>query len=175
VEEIQMSIGKQCKAKLFLMMTLIVGICVAGFNIGVRAEQRRQLVVWDWSDVYKNEYRKAIDPVLAKFKAKNRNVELKIEPILNDDIRTKLLSAAAAGNLPDVAYLDGQWLYEFVQNGLVLPLDSYVKKWGQSKDYSAAVWKSAMVKDKVYGIPGDGDVRTFRQLHEYQKRSSQFD
>jgi multiple sugar transport system substrate-binding protein len=155
-----MSLDKHGKLRMFLTLAFVAWFCAAGSNIGIRAEQRRQLVVWDWSDVYKNECRKAIDPVLTKFKAKNRNVELKIEPILNDDIRTKLLSAAAAGNLPDVAYLDGQWMNEFVENGLVLPLDSYVKKWGQSNDYSAAVWRSVTMKGKVYGIPGDGDVRT---------------
>jgi multiple sugar transport system substrate-binding protein len=155
-----MDIKKICLSRVLLVTVLIASFCITSFTIPVNAKQQQQLVIWDWSDVYKNEYRKAIDPVLTKFKTKNPNVELKIEPILNDDIRTKLLSAAAAGNLPDVAYLDGQWLYEFVQNGLVIPIDRYVAKWGQKKDFPNSVWKSVTVKGKVYGIPGDGDVRT---------------
>nr|PZM90022.1 MAG: hypothetical protein DIU81_01380 [[Clostridium] cellulosi] len=118
------------------------------------------LTVWDWSDVYKSEYRKAIDPVLEKFKKNYPNVTLTTEAIANDDIRTKLLTALAANNGPDVAYIDGQNLAEFVTTGTLTPLDSYVEKWGQASDYPENIWKTVQFDGKVYGIPGDGDVRT---------------
>ena len=167
-----MSTRKQCLSKVFLGLVLITVFSVTSLTFTTyAAKEKQQLVIWDWSDVYKNEYRKAIDPVLTKFKANHPAIDLKIEAILNDDIRTKLLSAAAAGNLPDVAYLDGQWLYEFVQNGLVIPLDSYVKKWGQKSDYPESVWKSVEFAGKVYGIPGDGDVRTLLYRTDLLKKA----
>jgi multiple sugar transport system substrate-binding protein len=110
--------------------------------------------------VYKSDYSKAIDPVLTKFKKDNPNITLQTEAIANDDIRTKLLSAIAAKNLPDVAYVDGQNLAEFQSTGLLVPLDSYVNKWGQKSDFPDEVWKTVVFSNKVYGIPGDGDVRT---------------
>lgn len=150
-----------------LISTVMISTSVIGCgasktagNSGTNNKEKGQLVVWDWSDTYKAEYKKAIDPVLTQFKTDNPNIDLKTEPILNDDMRTKLLSAVTANNLPDVAYLDGQWLSEFVKNGLVIPLDSYVDKWEQKGDFPEAVWNSVKSSGKVYGIPGDGDVRT---------------
>ncbi|SDO38655.1 multiple sugar transport system substrate-binding protein [Paenibacillus sp. yr247] len=121
---------------------------------------KQALTIWDWTDPYADQYKKPMDIVLAKYKQENPNVELNIEKITNDDIRTKLLAAASADNLPDVAYIDGQSLAEFQKSGLITPLDEFVQKWGQKNDFPKAVWDSVVFDGKTYGIPGDGDVRT---------------
>lgn len=120
----------------------------------------KKLVVWDWADAYKGDAKKATDDVIAKYKKDNPGVELEVEPIANDDIRTKLLSAVAAGNVPDVAYIDGQNLAEFQSTGMLADLSAYAEKWGQKSDYPEEVWKTVVFDNKVCGIPGDGDVRT---------------
>lgn len=121
---------------------------------------KKQLLIWDWTDPYKTEISGPMDKVIAAYKQENPDVELKIEKITNDSIRTKLLAAVSANNLPDVAFLDGQWLAEFQSAGMLADLTPYVDKWGQSADFPKKVWESVVFDGKVYGIPGDGDVRT---------------
>jgi multiple sugar transport system substrate-binding protein len=130
----------------------------AGSASGGQGKQK--LVVWDWTDPYEEKIRKPMDTVIDQLKKENPNLDLQIEKVSNDNIRTKLLSAASAKNLPDVAYLDGQWLAEFQKAGLLAKLDDYVAKWGQQNDFPKAVWDSVVFNGSVYGIPGDGDVRT---------------
>lgn len=140
-------------------------------STGSDTPTKKQLVVWDWQDPYKAEIRKPMDQVIAQFKQENPNVELKIEPISNDDIRTKLLAAVSAGSLPDVAYLDGQSLAEFQATGILEPLTSYVDKWGQSKDFPSKVWDAVKFGNDVFGIPGDGDVRTLLYRTDIMKKA----
>jgi multiple sugar transport system substrate-binding protein len=83
------------------------------------SQAKQALTIWDWTDPYADQYKKPMDIVLAKYKQENPNVELNIEKITNDDMRTKLLAAASADNLPDVAYLASfpLWMNSF-RNGV---------------------------------------------------------
>ncbi|CAM4510245.1 sugar ABC transporter substrate-binding protein [Paenibacillus sp. FSL R5-0527] len=123
-------------------------------------DNKKELVIWDWADPYKAEISGPMDKVIADYKAENPDVELKIEKITNDSLRTKLLAAVSADNLPDVAFLDGQWLAEFQATGMLADLSSYTNGWDGSSDFPEKVWDSVVFDGKVYGIPGDGDVRT---------------
>ena len=123
-------------------------------------DNKKELVIWDWTDPYKAEISGPMDKVIADYKAENPDVELKIEKITNDSLRTKLLAAVSADNLPDVAFLDGQWLAEFQATGMLADLSSYTNGWDGSSDFPEKVWDSVVFDGKVYGIPGDGDVRT---------------
>ncbi|WP_176220798.1 ABC transporter substrate-binding protein [Cohnella massiliensis] len=145
-----------------LAVSLLTAGCSSGSNVGGSESggQKKEVVIWDWTDPYKTEISGPMDTVIAEYNKENPDVELKIEKITNDSIRTKLLAAISANNLPDAAFLDGQWLAEFQSTGILAALNNYTDEWGQSDDFPEKVWESVVFDGQVYGIPGDGDVRT---------------
>lgn len=83
------------------------------------------------------------------------NVELKIEPVLDAQLKQKAGAYFASGSFPDVVAFRG-FEEEFVKQGLFLPLDDYIsqvpkftEKWPKS---DRAQW-TFNGDNKVYGIP----------------------
>ncbi|MFC0475771.1 extracellular solute-binding protein [Robertmurraya beringensis] len=157
------------KISKFLSVALGLSMVLAGCSSkeetggGVSGENedgKKELVIWDWTDPYLDDKKKPMDIVMDSYQAENPNVELNIEKITNDSLRTKLMAAASANNLPDVAFLDGQWLAEFQAVGMLAPLTEYTDESGHASDYPEKVWDSVVFDGEVYGVPGDGDVRS---------------
>ncbi|AJQ94000.1 ABC transporter substrate-binding protein [Gynuella sunshinyii] len=156
------------KTLIYAATCLATMVLFYGCSSGENAEQqknnhkeaKKELVVWDWTDPYKKELAGPMDIVLEQYKKENPDVELKIEQINNDNMRTKLLAAVSANNLPDVAYLDGQWLSEFKDVGILADLTPFMTNWSGKTDFPKAVWDSVTFDGHTFGVPGDGDVRT---------------
>jgi multiple sugar transport system substrate-binding protein len=154
---------KRTKLIGFVSTALSLGLVLAGCSSNTATQgnnskssssSSKNLVIWDW------QTNKAEKELNAQFKKNNPNVSLQVQNVMDDQMATKLLAAASAHNLPDAAYLDGQTLAQFESAGILEPLDKYVDKWGKSKDFPTAIWNSLKFDNSVYGIPGDGDVRT---------------
>ncbi|KPC90597.1 ABC transporter substrate-binding protein, partial [Streptomyces sp. NRRL F-6602] len=73
-----------------------------------------------------------------------------------DVAHQKLVSAAAAGNLPDIAQMGGSYLGEFAELGVLEPVDT---KRFQEKDFFPAGWQQGEVDGEVYGVPWYVDTR----------------
>ena len=60
---------------------------------------------------------------------------------------------------PDVTHVGGDSIGEMVDAGYLAPLDDYVAKWDDWKNYPDAVKQGVTYKGKVYGIPYGLDTR----------------
>ena len=76
-----------------------------------------------------------------------------------------LLMAIAGGIAPDVVESQGVELYDFVQQGFLLPLDEYIGAIPEEERYEMApkrVWDAA----RIVGPDGEGDALVFEGLTE---------
>jgi maltose/maltodextrin transport system substrate-binding protein len=91
-------------------------------------------------------------PVLQKIGAdfeKNYGIEVRIEQVNFGDIKSKFLTAAPAGEGPDVIVGAHDWVGELVENGLIEPIPFLPEK---DQFYESAL-NAFSYKGKLYGVP----------------------
>lgn len=73
----------------------------------------------------------------------------------------KLLTAFAAGALPDVCQLGNTWIPEFATLGALEPLQPYVDASAvvEPQDYFPGIWDTAVVDEEPVGVPWYVDTR----------------
>lgn len=76
----------------------------------------------------------------ARFQAENPDITLKFEVLPGGtEALTQVLTAASAGNLPDLAVLDGFWIARLVETGKLQPLNDLWQESSRSLFYEQAV------------------------------------
>ncbi len=98
------------------------------------------------SDAFHTPYLNAI----ADFEAAHPGVTVKMETFENEAYKTKIKSAVAANELPDIFFTwAGGFSSDFVASGKVLGLDSYYSNYSDS--VSMAALNNAVYDGKLYG------------------------
>lgn len=132
-------------------LTFGVTACGSSGGDGVAADEKQTITVWAMGA----EGEKLTD-VAEEYTKANPNVTVKVTPVGWDVAHQKLVSAAAAGTLPDVAQMGGSYLGEFADLGVLEPVDT--EKFDE-KDFFASGWKQGEVDGQAYGVPWYVDTR----------------
>ncbi|MFI1222471.1 MULTISPECIES: sugar ABC transporter substrate-binding protein [unclassified Streptomyces] len=133
-------------------LALAVTLSACGSSGGdVAADEKQTLTVWAMGA----EGEKLAD-VAEVYEKANPNITVKVTPIGWDVAHQKLVSAAAAGTLPDVAQMGGSYLGEFAELGVLEPVDT---KAFDKKDFFPAGWEQGEVDGTAYGVPWYVDTR----------------
>lgn len=108
------------------------------------------LVLWTIateSDAFHPAYTQAI----ADFETAHPGIKIQHETFENESYKTKIKSAVAANELPDIFFTwGGGFSQAFVESGKVLPLDSYYTEEFKAQ-LSAAALGNATYNGKIYG------------------------
>ncbi|MEV7422902.1 MULTISPECIES: sugar ABC transporter substrate-binding protein [unclassified Streptomyces] len=136
-----------------IAVALAFGITACGGSGGgdVAADEKQTITVWAMGA----EGEKLAD-VAKEYTAAHPNVTVKVTPVGWDVAHQKLVSAAAAGTLPDVAQMGGSYLGEFAELGVLEPVDA---KTFDGKDFFPSAWKQGEVDGQAYGVPWYVDTR----------------
>lgn len=129
----------------------VVTACGGSSGTEVAADAEQTLTVWAMGA----EGEKLAE-VAKEYEKENPHLKVKVTPVGWDVAHQKLVSAAAAGNLPDIAQMGGSYLGEFAELGVLEPVDT---KRFQEKDFFPAGWQQGEVDDEVYGVPWYVDTR----------------
>lgn len=78
--------------------------------------------IWD------DTHREAIETLIDEFETENPNVNISLEVISNGDYWTKMETAAAGGSAPDIFWVDARRFGAYADNGLLVPMDDYIKE-----------------------------------------------
>ena len=93
--------------------------------------------------------------VLADFEAANPNVKIGYEPV-SGDYAVKLQTDLAAGNAPDVFYVDVSYSKDLMSRGVLLALDDRMAESGvKPEDYYTGLIQGFQWQGKTYGLPKD--------------------
>lgn len=96
------------------------------------------------ADTYKNLY--------AEFEKQNPDITIKFEVLAGGtEALQHILTAATAGNLPDLGVVDGFWVPRLVEGDLLQPLNDLWTAEDRA-DYYNDVIKSVTFKDKIYAL-----------------------
>ncbi|MFF0448925.1 sugar ABC transporter substrate-binding protein [Streptomyces sp. NPDC004609] len=134
-----------------LAATFGISACGSSGGAGVAADKKQTLTVWAMG----TEGEK-LGEVAAAYQKKNPNITVKVTPVGWDVAHQKLVSAAAAGNLPDVTQMGSTFMGEFAELGVLEPVDTKVFK---KDDFFPAAWEGNVVDGEVYGVPWYVDAR----------------
>ncbi|MCW8220694.1 sugar ABC transporter substrate-binding protein [Streptomyces halstedii] len=134
-------------------VALALGLSACGGSGGddVAADAKQTLTVWAMGA----EGEKLAD-VAKEYEKDHPHITVKVTPVGWDVAHQKLVSAAAAGTLPDVAQMGGSYMGEFAELGVLEPVDT-----GRfdEKDFFPAGWKQGEVDGTAYGVPWYVDTR----------------
>ena len=78
-----------------------------------------------------------------------------------DMLHEKILTAAAAGNVPDVIWGLPEYVGEFYNMGIIADLTDYYANWEDASALSDAVIKAMTIDNKIVGVPYESTVRAF--------------
>lgn len=93
-----------------------------------------------------------VNRCIERFEAKYPNVTVEAVPMENDPYKTKLTTAMAAGEEPDIFISwGGGWLQSFVEEGKVLDIDEQVRE--LANDYHESALSLFEINDKYYAVP----------------------
>ncbi|QNE75155.1 extracellular solute-binding protein [Streptomyces finlayi] len=136
-----------------IAVALAFGITACGGSGGedVAADKKQTLTVWAMGA----EGEKLAD-VAKVYEKANPNITVKVTPVGWDVAHQKLVSAAAAGTMPDVAQMGGSYMGEFSELGVLEPVDARVFDKG---DFFPAGWNQGEVDGTAYGVPWYVDTR----------------
>ena len=106
--------------------------------------------------------------VAEEYEKSHPHITVKVTPIGWDVAHQKLVSAAAAGKLPDVMQMGGSYMGEFAELGVLEPVDT---KTFNKDDFFPAAWTRAWYDGKVYGVPWYVDTRVLYYRTDLAKKA----
>ncbi|MDQ0938759.1 sugar ABC transporter substrate-binding protein [Streptomyces sp. V1I1] len=118
---------------------------------GAKADAKQTLTVWAMG----TEGQKLAD-VAKAYEKQHPNITIKVTPIGWDTVHQKLVAAAAAGTLPDMAQMGSTFMGEFAGMGVLEPVDETTFR---KDDFFPAAWNGNVVDGKTYGVPWYVDTR----------------
>ncbi|MCM2576237.1 sugar ABC transporter substrate-binding protein [Streptomyces meridianus] len=127
------------------------------------ADAKQTITVWGFG----TEGEK-LQEVADAYEKKHPNITVKVTPIGWDVAHQKLVSAAAAGTLPDMAQMGTTFMGEMADLGVLEPVDT--KKFDKG-DFFPAAWGNNVFDDKVYGVPWYVDTRVLYYRTDLAKKA----
>lgn len=132
---------------LFAAAGLLAGVALTAFGGAAEAGTVRVTVA---------EYSSGTGPYFQEaakaFEAANPGTKIEIEVVPWDNLQQKLTTDISAGANPDLSIIGTRWLLDFVSQGIVAPLDSYVTPAFKDRFIPTFLTPSIM-NGKVYGLP----------------------
>ncbi|MCM3634849.1 extracellular solute-binding protein [Paenibacillus camelliae] len=147
-------------AKLGLVGILIVVLLAAcGSNSSSdgstnKSTEKITLTIWNnWSG--QDAKAVAMRKILEDFQSENPNITLEIEALATDGLKTRLRTAAAADEMPDLFVMwPGAMTKEFVQGDLLQPINEFLD---QNAEWKNNFIENALVdftvEDNIYSVP----------------------
>lgn len=114
--------------------------------------------VGSWIDPASPNTNATIRSLYQQFDKANPDITLKVDALDYGALQTKLLTTAAAGSLPDMAYVDSVWVQQLASLGVVQPLDGLWPA-ADRADYNKAFIQGAQYKGKIYAVWDSTDTR----------------
>lgn len=115
------------------------------------AEDEQTLTVWAMG-----EEGKRLQEVAGEFNEEFPHIEIDVTPVGWDQAHQKLVAAAGAGELPDMAQMGSTLMGEFIELDVVEPVDTSAFN---EDDFFPAAWNNNVVDGEAYGVPWYVDTR----------------
>lgn len=110
-----------------------------------------------------------------EWEEKNPDVKLTKQVMAQSDYSTKIQAQAAVNEVPDIFLLKGSWVDNFVDNGIVAPMNEYLDKYEYKDKFREGVFDAATRDGQIYGIPNQLTVSSVVYYNEDLWKSIGYD
>lgn len=139
---------------------LSTAACVAMLASGTAA-QEMTLQFWD-NQQTESGLSEVQQAAVDRFMEENPDIKVEVTTIPYPEYQQRLLTAVQGGNAPDVATLDQIWVGAFASGGAIADLTDEAAAAGLTREqFFSGAWDSALVDEKLYGVPFNVDVWQF--------------
>ncbi len=146
----------------FLVYSVVISLVLSsmvGFTAMSFSQEKVTLEVW--INDFTPDVKKWMDEVLIPaFEKENPSIKINMSYIGWSNHSEKYLTAWAGGMVPDVFEPALEQAAEMVATGQAIPLDKYIKSWGQLNDLFPVGYEPYRINGKIYTLPFRLDTRT---------------
>lgn len=141
---------KKIKSTLLMLVTFVFAFSIT-LPLSVEAEEASNIVSILVPGYDSGYIKDALDKGIADFN-EQEGIEVEIMPVGWDELNSKIVQLAQAGESPDILLIGGRSLRQFANEGIIRPLDEYItEEFVEPRD--EAVFNTANVNGKQYGVP----------------------
>jgi raffinose/stachyose/melibiose transport system substrate-binding protein len=143
------------RTRLFVLVAAAL-ILVAGLSFAQGAKVKVSFIhFFKQDDPNADANNKTFYQMFARFKAANPNVDFDVEDMVHDTYETKMKTLAAGNELPDLFLIKGSWIDNFIDNGLVKPVNAMLDANASWRDnFNAGAFDEFKRNGQdIYGIP----------------------
>ena len=94
-----------------------------------------------------------IEKLIAEFEAEYPNIQVDPVNLPFGEVRNQVITNAAAGQLPDVIGMNSPWMAEFIDLGVLEPLDTYIQNDTSLNVSDLVQAPMAKYKDHTWMVP----------------------
>jgi len=140
------------RARLWILVLAAMLVAGLSFGQGVRISF---IHFFKQDDPNADANNKTFYTMFAKFKAQNPNIQFDVEDMVHDTYETKMKTLAAGNELPDLFFIKGSWIDNFIDNGLVKPVNEMLDANPSWRDNfnTGAFDEFKRNGNDIYGIP----------------------
>lgn len=133
-------------------------------------DEGEQVTLSFWRHDYAPEA-EAFKKLIASFEEKHPNIKIDFQMIPNDQYETKIRTALAGGNPPDIMALDAPTLASYANSKAIIPLDDYFAKDGNKDDLLKPVIEGLTFDGKMYAAPNnEGTIVMFYNKKMFEEK-----
>lgn len=137
------------KKKLLVLALILI---LVGFTSSAMAE----VVTVDYWNLFGGGDAEFMDEIVAEFNAAHENIEVDVTRLEWEEYYTKLKTATASGNGPDIAISHVTRVKELADEGLIISLDQLGENAGIDwNEYNSNILEGAEIDGQIYGVPLD--------------------
>ncbi|GFZ33889.1 solute-binding protein [Clostridium zeae] len=128
----------------------------------LNGDSKITLKMWHiWAQKSQDNNSIIIEDVIKEWNKNHPKIQIEVESVESEKYKTKLKTASATNELPDIFYSWGGGFSEpLIESGRVLPLNNYLEN-GVLNELNDNMLGNVTYKDKIYGLPLTFSVGTF--------------
>ncbi|MFT8320704.1 MAG: sugar ABC transporter substrate-binding protein [Bacillus sp. (in: firmicutes)] len=145
---------------LFLIFIISIGFYLvtlfSSFTNKLHTEEKehvKKVELTFWRNYGTKAENKAFKELISAFESTHPMIKIKLVSIPFGDYETRLRTEIVAGSSPDIMSIDSPNLALYADSGLLLSIDSFMKKDGNIKDIPSSTLKGVTYKDEIYLAP----------------------
>jgi multiple sugar transport system substrate-binding protein len=120
-----------------------------------KAEEPITITWWDYMSA--EAMVGAITNVIDNYEKENPHITIERTYVPFGDLKNKLLLGSAAGQLPDIIWIDNPDHQAFAAAGVLADISKEIEEWGEAEQYFKGPWSSTVYEGKNYGIPNSSN------------------
>jgi fructooligosaccharide transport system substrate-binding protein len=150
--------NKKWWVSLILVLCFVLSACGGNGNQGSTNKAKNSngnqdpVVITHWRYENDNET-KSIQKLIESFQKEYPYITVKLELIPYEQYETKIRTALAGGNAPDIMAVDAPTIASYASQDAIIPLDDYVNEDGKKDDILKPVLEGLTYQGKIYAAP----------------------